>query len=222
MKEIKILWLYSDLLDLYGDSGNIRILEYYLKKNGFAVKVDSAGIFDELCFEGYDFIYCGPGKFSNLVSANEHFRKYAEGFRQCLEKGTPVLFSGSSLVLLGKSIEDAKGNQYESAGIFDYKAVDLDQVMTLDVVTETDLTADKIYGFINRTVRIVDETPEDVYHGYRLHDLWATYLLGPLLVKNPQLLSVLFEKITGIALDMSDTLEQKAYLWTIGEFGKVE
>ena len=32
MKKIRILWLYDDLLDLYGDSGNLMIIEYYLKK----------------------------------------------------------------------------------------------------------------------------------------------------------------------------------------------
>ena len=32
MKELKILYLYPDILDLYGDIGNIKVLTYRLEK----------------------------------------------------------------------------------------------------------------------------------------------------------------------------------------------
>ena len=190
MKEIRILWLYSDLLDLYGDSGNIRILQYYFNKHGFDVSVDSIGIFDQPNFDKYDFIYCGPGKLKNLISANEHFRKHKEEFKKVIEKGIPILFCGSAILLLGNKFRDSKGNEYEASGVFDFTATDMDQVMTADILR----------------------------HGYHDKSLWATFLMGPLLVKNPDLLIWYFEKITGIKLDMSGTLEEEAYLKTISEF----
>ena len=218
MKEIRILWLYSDLLDLYGDSGNIRILQYYFNKHGFDVSVDSIGIFDQPNFDKYDFIYCGPGKLKNLISANEHFRKHKEEFKKVVEKGIPILFCGSAILLLGNKFRDSKGNEYEASGVFDFTATDMDQVMTADIITECDFCDRKIYGFINRTAKIDGETADILRHGYHDKSLWATFLMGPLLVKNPDLLIWYFERITGIKLDMSGTLEEEAYLKTISEF----
>ena len=44
MEELKILYLYPDILDLYGDIGNIKVLEYRLKKRGYNVKIDEYSI----------------------------------------------------------------------------------------------------------------------------------------------------------------------------------
>ena len=46
MKEIKILYLYPDILDLYGDIGNIKVLEYRTKKRGFSCQIDTYSIGD--------------------------------------------------------------------------------------------------------------------------------------------------------------------------------
>ncbi len=43
MKEIKILYLYPDILDLYGDIGNIKVLEYRTKR-GFSCQIDTYSI----------------------------------------------------------------------------------------------------------------------------------------------------------------------------------
>ena len=38
--KFKIAWLYYDLLELYGDSGNIKIIESILKSNNIDYQVD--------------------------------------------------------------------------------------------------------------------------------------------------------------------------------------
>ncbi len=47
MKEIKILYLYPDILDLYGDIGNIKVLKYRLEQRGYTVTIDKYSINDE-------------------------------------------------------------------------------------------------------------------------------------------------------------------------------
>ncbi|MBQ1826984.1 MAG: hypothetical protein II126_03335, partial [Erysipelotrichaceae bacterium] len=69
MKEIRICWLYGDLLDLYGDSGNIRVLEFYLKEKKIPYVIEEKRLFDDISFSSYDFIYCGPGRARNLAIA---------------------------------------------------------------------------------------------------------------------------------------------------------
>lgn len=218
MEEIRILWLFDDLLDLYGDSGNIRILEYYLKKNGIPYSIIRKGLYDDTDLSGYDFIYCGPGKLKNLLKAAEKMHGLQKEVREAIESGTLMLFTGSSMLLLGKEIRDKDGNTIACSSVFDYSGEDLDKVMIEDVVTSHPYTESRIYGFINRTARLMDETEEQKKNGFHKNNLWATWLLGPLFVKNPELLSWYYEKLTGQKLNLNDSLEMQAYRKTMEEF----
>ena len=44
MKSIKILHMYADMLDLYGDGGNMEIMKYRCAKRGIECQVDSYSI----------------------------------------------------------------------------------------------------------------------------------------------------------------------------------
>ena len=44
MKELKILYLYPDILELYGDFGNIQVLRYRLEKRGIKAIIDTYSI----------------------------------------------------------------------------------------------------------------------------------------------------------------------------------
>ena len=44
MKEVKILYLYPDILELYGDYGNIQVLKYRLEKRNINVIIDRYSI----------------------------------------------------------------------------------------------------------------------------------------------------------------------------------
>ena len=60
MKELKILYLYPDMLELYGDYGNIQVLKYRLEKRGFNCIVDRYSIGDEAPnFCDYDIVFAG-------------------------------------------------------------------------------------------------------------------------------------------------------------------
>lgn len=60
MKELKILYLYPDILELYGDFGNIQVLHYRLEKRGFKAIIDSYSIDDPSPdFTKYDLVFAG-------------------------------------------------------------------------------------------------------------------------------------------------------------------
>ena len=55
---VNILYLYPDFMSLYGDNGNVRILEKRLKDQGFDVNINKATITDEkISFEDADLVY---------------------------------------------------------------------------------------------------------------------------------------------------------------------
>ena len=54
MKELKILYLYPDILELYGDFGNIQVLKYRLEKLG--INLNLAPVVD-VSTNSTDYIY---------------------------------------------------------------------------------------------------------------------------------------------------------------------
>ena len=60
MKELKILYLYPDILELYGDFGNIQVLRYRLEQRGIKATVVPYSIGDNAPdFNDYDLIFAG-------------------------------------------------------------------------------------------------------------------------------------------------------------------
>lgn len=60
MKELKILYLYPDLLELYGDYGNIQVLRYRLEQRGLNAIIKSYSIGDPAPnFADYDLVFAG-------------------------------------------------------------------------------------------------------------------------------------------------------------------
>ena len=53
MKKFKIAYLYYDLMNLYGENGNIRYLEKRLKEQDIDVKIDLLSVPDKIDYEKY-------------------------------------------------------------------------------------------------------------------------------------------------------------------------
>ena len=62
MKELKILYLYPDILELYGDYGNIQVLKYRIESRGCKAIIDRYSIGDNAPnFSDYDIVFAGGG-----------------------------------------------------------------------------------------------------------------------------------------------------------------
>ena len=56
----KFLYLYPDMLELYGDYGNIQVLKYRLEARGYTAIIDRYSIGDEAPnFCDYDIVFAG-------------------------------------------------------------------------------------------------------------------------------------------------------------------
>src|SRR5664280_1814003 len=60
--EINICHLYPDLLNVYGDIGNILILKYRSEKRGINVNITDISIGDAFDNEKYDITFFGGGQ----------------------------------------------------------------------------------------------------------------------------------------------------------------
>ena len=79
MKEIKLLYLYPDMLELYGDYGNIQVLKYRLEKRGFNLIVDKYSIGNEAPdFTSYDIVFAGGGADNEQSILSKDLIKYKD------------------------------------------------------------------------------------------------------------------------------------------------
>lgn len=196
--KIKILWLYESLMNLYGNSGNIRCLERHLKDNGVQVQITKLEIGDKPDFTDVDFIYMGGGTERSRDRALLDMRRYADELSQYIKNGGLCLFCGNSFELLGRKIIDINQNATEALSICAFESFEQKTRIVVDTVCKSRLFDEKIIGFMNkqtvtsivpnplfRTVSGVGNSPDRNDEGILDGGLFASQLAGPLLVRNP-------------------------------------
>lgn len=244
MRELKILYLYPDMLDLYGDIGNIKILKYRLEKRGINVIVDNYSINDpKPNFVNYDIIFAGGGADNEQQILSEDLLKHKDDIKIAKEQGTFLLLICGAYQLFGKYYKGVEGNIIPGLEIFDYYTEanpDRSKRCIGNIIIEAKLGNNKtrVIGFENHGGQTFDiKTPfgkvlygngnkfGDEFEGYFEKNVVATYLHGPLLSKNPELADYIIkyclerkynEKITLDPLD--DEFENKCRIQLFDRF----
>lgn len=238
MKELKILHLYSDLLDLYGDYTNVTAVRRAAAQLGYESAVTEVQLGQPIDPTGYDFVYIGHGKARNLAAAAPHFRQYAEAIAQAVENETVFLVTGNARFLFGGSFQTPDSEE-EGIGLFPYHGIETGKVFTSDVVSSPVFDESvRCYGFINRTAHLTGENPYPLFRvlrgpgdgetptgteGTLYKNFFGTWQMGPVLVRNPALLREVLHRITGedcSGLDLG--LQERALAITLAEFGNLQ
>lgn len=206
---MKIAYLYYDFLNLYGESGNIKIIDNILKYNKIKHEILYLSLDDELDFANYDLVYIGSGTEENQKIALKHLMKYHEDIKKYIEDNKFMLITGNSVDMFGKKIIDDE--EYAGLGVFDYTITRGKRKME-EVYLDSDITKHKILGFINNN-SYIDEVNFPLFknEGVKYNNFYATYILGPILVRNPDFVKYFLNNLTGKKLKYDLKLETKAY-----------
>ena len=105
---ITIAHLYYDLLNLYGENGNVKIIKQQLEDQGIKVTVKFLTIDDELKFNDYDIVYIGMGTEENQLTCLKHLRKYKKDIEGYYNNNKFFLITGNSIELFGQNIMEKK------------------------------------------------------------------------------------------------------------------
>ena len=127
---MKILHLYYDLMNLYGEYGNVVVLAKHLEDQCEEVIVDKKTIGDQIDFTQYDFIYCGSGTEKNQMVALNDLLKRKDNLIK--SKGI-IFFTGNAMELLGEKIDEHK-----ALNIVPIKTTLTDKRYTGDVIVKND------------------------------------------------------------------------------------
>ncbi len=180
---IHILHLYYDLMNLYGEIGNIKALKKSLEDLSIKVIIDKLSINDEIHFNKYDLVYIGSGTESNKLMVLNDILKYRKEIKEYIESGKYFISTGNSYELFGKSIDNN-----EALNIFDYTSNKLGVRLVGDKIVTCDFINKKILGFIN-SGSIIKDNKNTMFNDEGIHykNFFGTYLLGPILIRNPLL-----------------------------------
>ena len=226
---IRILHLYPELMNLYGDYGNLTIIANRIKKHGIEVRIDKREIQDPIIFEDYDFVYMGSGTEKNQLVALNDLRKYELYLKEYINDNNVVLFTGNAMELLGNSIDDEL-----ALGIVDFNTRITDKRYTGDVIVYNE-TLKETVGFINKSSLIEggekfklfdyvfkdNNLSDNSYEGYRYKNLFGTHIIGPVLVKNPYFADEILKLLLKDQyVDNADKYEMAAYETTLCELRK--
>ena len=120
--DIKILHFYPDLMSLYGSYANVSVLKRRLEQMGNTVTVTPVLPGREADLNGADFLYMGAGTEHAQKAALEDFARYGEAVKALAGSGVAMLFAGTAMELLGKTITGADGKVYDGIGLADFTA----------------------------------------------------------------------------------------------------
>ena len=227
---IRILYLYHDLMTLYGDNGNIRVLERYLKDQGEEVITERKSVGCTLDLSSYDFIYCGCGMERSRNAALKHLINYREDMKKAFKKGKVILFTGNAWQMLGKGIQTAEGERLEGLGLFDFDVREQSEKRYVgDVLGHVRGFEETFVGFINRCSQVSNLTDPymtidkvignipDKYDGIQRNNLFGVSLNGPLLVKNPHFARMIVSLLVKDYKPIDYENERRGYQTTISE-----
>lgn len=216
MKTIKIANLYYDLMNYYGEQGNVVALKTAIEYAGFKVNVKTLSVDDEIDFEKYDIFYMGMGTKRNQEIVRKDILKYKDKIENVIDKKMFIM-TGNSYELFGKKIDDKK-----CLGVFNFESKTTDRIVG-EQVFKSDIIKETIIGFQNRfssnnikddylfeVIKGTGNDSESKVEGIHKNNFFGTYLLGPILIRNPYFKDALLKYI-GIDKVNTKLVDYKAY-----------
>lgn len=211
MKTFKIAHLYYDLMNLYGENGNIRYLKNRLEEQDINVEVSFLSIEDEIDFNKYDMYYIGSGSEENQLLVLNDLLKYKDSLKKAYKAGKFFLVTGNALELFGRQIRYIDKEPLQMTELFDFVCNDDGMRIVGEQIYKFKDLEDPIVGFENRLCTMSEYhaplfnvvsgcgyKPNVKEEGVFENNFYGTYLFGPLLVRNPHFCDYLIERIAEV------------------------
>lgn len=202
---IRICHLYPRLLSVAGDRGNLLALTKRCEWRGIRSTVTEADVGDAPDFTEFDLILLHGGQDCEMRVAAGDLGMKAESLRGAIEAGVVVLAVCAGYQLLGKYYAPVDAPPITGIGVLDAVTEGGSTRFMGHIAVGCDLgqgRQHRLVGFENHSGRTYlgsgayplgqviagsGNNGEDSTEGARYREVYATYLHGPLLPKNPWL-----------------------------------
>ena len=233
--ELKICHLYPDVLNLYGDGGNIRCLTQRLNWRGIGAAVTKMPIGSTESLAGFDLIFIGGGQdFEQQVLLEDLHRGRDRELLAAVDDGITILAICGGYQMLGAYYETHDGQRCDFVGALDLCTVGAKTRMIGNYMFRVPeaLGGFTVVGFENHSGKTrlgpgveplgtvlagFGNNGEDGTEGAHYKNVFGTYSHGPLLPKNPDFADLLIRtalerKYGAVELaPLDDALERMAH-----------
>ena len=233
--ELKICHMYPDVLNLYGDRGNVLCMTRRLKWRGIDASVTKLPIGDSRSLAGFDLVFIGGGQdFEQQVLLSDLHRGKDKEIKAAIEDGVTFLTICGGYQMLGSYYETFDGKRCEFIGALDLYTKGSVKRMIGNYKFRCSPSAggSVVVGFENHSGKTwlgsgleplgkvlsgYGNNGEDGSEGAHYKNVFGTYSHGPLLPKNPELcdliLKTALERKYGSAelLPLDDSFELLAH-----------
>ena len=232
--ELNICHLYPDILNLYGDRGNVTCLKKRLEWRGIGCNVEGVSIGQPLDASKYDLFFIGGGQdFEQEVLLQDLAGAKTAEIKAAIEDEKVFLAICGGYQILGNYYKTWDGQQCDFTGALDLYTIGQKDRMIGNYMYECDdLDGLTVVGFENHSGKTFlgpsvkpigkvlsgfGNNGDDGFEGARYKNVYATYSHGCLLPKNPRIADLLIKwalqrKYPNADLEgLDDALENSAH-----------
>lgn len=198
--EFHIAHLYYDILNLYGEHGNITAIKRSLESQGIEPIVHFLTLEDEIDFNKFDLIYIGAGTEENQKIVLSDLLRYQNEIKECYENGTHFLVTGNAVNFFGTMLKTEE-KDLACLGLFSYHVIEEKIRMMDECYFTCDFIKTPLIGFQNQCTvmkenehtmftvhRGIGMYPNSTREGIHRKNFYGTYLIGPVMIRNPEFL----------------------------------
>lgn len=205
---MKIEILYPEIANLYGDLQNIT----YLASCDSKIEIIKTPLNKKPKFVNSDvaLVYMGTTTESSQELIRDALKPYVKDLKKRIKDNKPILFTGNSIEILCDYIE-VDNKKIEMLGLYPfhakremnkrYNSLWLGEYEGMKLVgfksQFSHLYGDNSNNYLFKTIRGDGINLETKLEGFKDHNLYATYIIAPLLVCNPDFAKYML-KLIGI------------------------
>lgn len=238
--KISIAHLYPELLNIYGDYGNILTVKNRCEWRNIEVEITQINIGDEIDPNKFDFYFIGGGQDKQQVDVSRELQLRKEALHDAMNLGAVFLGICGGYQLFGNYYQPHNGARLMGVSLLDAYTVAGNKRFIGNVTAKTEFTMPKtLVGFENHSglTYLQGETKplafvevgagnnnEDKTEGARFKNVFGTYLHGSFLPKNPHfadfLIKLALEKRYKDNIELqklNDELELQAHMALINK-----
>ena len=202
--ELKICHMYPDVLNLYGDRGNVMCMTRRLQWRGIEASVTKLPIGAGKSLSGFDLVFIGGGQdFEQQVLLEDLHRGKDREIISAIEDGVTFLTICGGFQMLGSYYETYDGKRCDFIGALDLCTIGSKTRMIGNYKFRCgpDAGGSVVVGFENHSGKTrlgsgvkplgtvlagYGNNGEDKTEGVHYKNVFGTYSHGPLLPKNPE------------------------------------
>lgn len=211
-EKIRLCHLYPDLLNLYGDRGNILALMRRASLRGIDLQVEAVSIGQKFDPDRYDMIFLGGGQDAEQnILRNDFVSVKGAQIKEAVDKDKVFLCICGGYQMMGHYYEEHDGHRIECLGALNIWTVGKKNRFIGDTVYSCDLLPQSplLYGFENHSGRTYlgegvrplakvltgsGNNGEDKTEGAIFKNVYCTYSHGSFLPKNPEMTDYLIKQ----------------------------